>query len=70
MRIAINTRLLLKGKMDGPLLYAGYGRAVLVGEDGAVLRRWNGCGNVHCVRKTAEHRRQQFHEGLLQILRT
>lgn len=45
----------LKGKMDGPLLYAGYGRAVLVGEDGAVLRRWNGCGNIHCVRKTAEH---------------
>lgn len=41
--------------MDGPLLYAGYGRAVLVGEDGAVLRRWNGCGNIHCVRKTAEH---------------
>ena len=45
----------LKGTMDGPLLYAGSDRAVLVGEDGAVLRRWNGCGNIHCVRKTAEH---------------
>ena len=45
----------LKGTMDGPLLYAGSGRAVLVGEDGAVLRRWDGCGNIHCVRKTAEH---------------
>ena len=45
----------LKGTMDGPLLYAGSDRAVLVGEDGAVLRRWNGCGNIHCVRKTTEH---------------
>ena len=45
----------LKGMMDGPLLYAGSGRAVLVGEDGAVLRRWDGCGNIHCVRKTADH---------------
>ena len=45
----------LTGRMDGPLLCAGYGRAYLLGADGAELAAWNGCGNIHRVIKTTSH---------------
>ena len=43
------------GHLDGPLLCAGYGRAYLLGTDGAEIASWNGCGNIHRVVKTTSH---------------
>ncbi len=45
----------LTGRMDGPLLCAGYGRVYLLGPDGAEMASWNGCGNIHRVFKTTSH---------------
>ena len=45
----------ITGHLDGPLLCAGYGRAYLLGTDGAEMAAWNGCGNIHRVFKTTSH---------------
>ena len=43
------------GTLDGPLLCAGYGRAYMLGTDGAEIASWNGCGNIHRAFKTTSH---------------
>jgi len=43
----------LTGTLEGPVLFAGSGRAVLLGRDGEERASWTGCGNIHCVYRTA-----------------
>ena len=45
----------LSGTLASPLLCAGYGRAYLLGTDGAEIASWEGCGNIHRAVKTTDH---------------